>query len=690
MALQDSQLLAKTGINYDIKDEEDVLQESSPLTLDIDDETLVKIIDKKISNYQKFFTDKYDLFERRKKNEMYLFGRQITEKEKKKELKPYEARYVDNVLYEIEATLKATAMSRLPDMIVTPGNDTEESRQTAENVSKIIDDDLKKRETRQVLGMAFRHLPVYFTGVVKTRWDPVKDDYVFEVVHPDYIEVDETATSKDTDKMNFISQIVPITVEEATIRFPKAKEKLLEQLRKDGILPATPDGEVKKENMMSVIKIREVWFKYWQKKKDSEDEYEQVFGVVWKYKDVILHKTKNPNYDYEGEIKYFKYGEADNPVTKKELQPEDMLQMMVTGADVSNVKKEVVYRNYFDRPRMPFYLLGFDQWGKIPYDETSRIEQNIKNQENLDAQGKSIIDKIKARVKHIFSKEGGLRAEDIEKMDLDDPQQDILVDGDVAKVHSAIIPERPDSADYKNLDDTRSRMYAISGATAIRGQLQTDVATSNQIAREADFTRADDLVEDTINALAEWMAQWSLQFIKLRYTKDHFRKIIGPKGDVTFQKINRDMIEDGMEVRIKASGTDKLKTEKRAMDMAAAKLIDPLNFFRDIGASNPVQRTIDLMTFQTNPAAYMAKIQELGSNTKELVGSLLGGIPPVGNTPQGNPENQLNQLLGTNQTGRPQTNPAEPQAPVGNPSINNTAEIPVPPVGPPQASPRAL
>ena len=91
-----------------------------PLALDIDEEELVKIIDDRIENAQKFFDDKYNLTERRKKNELYLFGRHIDEKEKNKEFKLYEARANDNVLYEIESSLKPLAMSHLPDMAVLP------------------------------------------------------------------------------------------------------------------------------------------------------------------------------------------------------------------------------------------------------------------------------------------------------------------------------------------------------------------------------------------------------------------------------------------------------------------------------------------------------------------------------------------------------------------------------------------
>jgi hypothetical protein len=294
------------------------------------------------------------------------------------------------------------------------------------------------------------------------------------------------------------------------MRFPDKKQDLLDELRDDG-LPIDEDGNMPTTSLLSEIKIKEIWFDWFKKK---GDEWEKISAVMWKYKKCVLKKMKNPNFDYEGESKYFTYETPGDKTTKQEVKPEEMMMAMLTGQTPPNMQQEQVYRNYFDAPHKPFFFLGYDQWGKIPYDETSRIEQNIRNQENLDKRGKSIVDKLVGRVNHVFSTEGGLKADDIMKMDLDDPRQDLLVQGDVNKVHTTIIPERPDASEFKDLDDTRSRMYSVAGATAIRGQLQSDVATSNQIAREADFTRADDLVEDTINSCCEWMAQVSLHHYK--------------------------------------------------------------------------------------------------------------------------------------------------------------------------------
>lgn len=663
--------------------EEGVVQNADPLNIDIPDEELVKIVDRRIEDIKDFYDNKKNLTERRKKNVTYLFGRQIDDKEKREELKKYEARFLDNVLYEIETSLKPLAMSHIPDMIVLPGGDDPERKQSAKDLTTAINDTNKKRKQRKIVAMGFKHLPAYFTACIKVRWDPSigeYGDFRFDIVHPNRIMPDNKAKTNDVDEMDIVPETLPVTVQELFMRFPGKKEKLVEALKKDGVQLDDKDNW---KDLATEVNITEVHFTWYQKKGTKEliqepsldifepgVKWEKVEMVLWKYKDILLDKMLDPNFDHEGEDVLFVQDDPNDPNTKRELKPEEMMMRMMTG-DTSGIQQEKVYHNYFGKPKKPYFFFGYEQWGEQPLDETSRIEQNIRNQENLDDMGKRIVDKLKQRIKHIWGKDSGLKAADIQKMDMENPMLDALVDGDLSKVHKVIDPERPDAAEYKSIGDVRERMYGVAHASAVRGDLQSDVATTNQIAREADFTAADDLVEDTVNAAYEWMAEWQMQLIKLRYTEDHMRQISGSKGATTLLRLRRDVVGDGMEVTTKASTTDKLKAQKNALDMANAKLIDPLTFYEDMDMSDPKGRAEKLMLFSTDPATYMTKyILDLGT-TPQLIGAL-NGVPPA---PQLGP------------AGQPQPPQAPPVAPQG-PTPGNTQQVAAqPPVGPPTASP---
>lgn len=651
-----------------------------PLQLNIPDKELAEIIDDYEDDCDHFYEEKYHLFDRRRKNELYVFGRQNQQLEEDKQFKIYNSRYQDNVLYEIEGTIKPLGMSRLPDLMATPGNDSEDSVLMSEELSKVIDSEIKERQNRFVLGLAFKHLPVYFTSIIKAWWNPEIDDYEFGVVHPDLIKVDWTCPTHSADQMRFVIQKVPITVQQVEMRFPKAKEDFLAQLKKDGLIPGeNPTWAL----LATTIKISEVWFHEYRPKEDGK--VERIDGVCWKYKSVILAKMKNPNFDYEGEKRYFSYDEPGNKATKRSLNEGEVGQILMTGQLPDNVTEEQVYHNYFRFPRKPFYFMGYDQWGKQPYDETSRVEQNLQNQKSLDKRGKQIEETLNSRGHHILAK-GAVTPAELEEIDFDEPNLDLSVDGNPNEVYAYIEPERPTPQEFQEVNNIKERMYAIAHSTAVRGEIKAAApATSNQIAREGDFTAADDLVEDTINPAAQWMGDWAMQFIKLRYTEDHFRWIMGVAGRAVYIKLNRNMIEDGMIVQVKASGTDKMRAQNNAMEMAKMQLIDPYTFYVDMGLSDPEGRTEKLILLKADPTAYLQKVVK-GLNTSEALAKALTNAemtPPPGSQP--NPLTQASPMMAP-QPGATQP----PQAPVAAPGPQNTGNVPIAPPALPQASPRGL
>lgn len=586
-------------------------------------------------------------------------------------------------------------MSHLPDMIVSPSTETPESEKSAEEVSKLINDDLKKRQNRYVLGLGFKHLPVYFTAIIKVRWNPEKGehgDFEFYNVHPERIVLDHSAKSNNADDMRVISELLTLTVQDMVMRFPDKKEALFKKLKGLGKLSGQTDFTWK--DLATEIDFWEVHFTWYKKAKDANpdgspieepgNKWEKIEGVLWKFEDIILKKMKTPNFDYEGQTKLFKYDDPSDAGSKLPVTPEEMMISAALGHMPPNLAEEQVYFNYFKMPKKPYFFFGYDQWGKVAIDETSRIEQNVYNQDNLNSQGKQIIDTIKSRVKHIWSTDSGLDAGEIQNMDMENPKLDALVDGNVNNVHKAISPERPDAAQFNAISQTRANMFGLAGATALTGQLQSDVATTNQIAREQNFTRADDLVEDTINAASEWMSQWAMQFIKLRYTEEHFRKLLGSKGKFTFLKIKRDQIEDGMEVMIKSSATDKLKAQRNAMD--AAKLgppfVNPLDFFKDMEYSDPEGRTERGITLMADPTGvtYLTKfvlgLKDTAAQAQALTGQPQGGVPqqsvqvspPVpgaGTQIQPSPEGVTLSPSAQNTANIPQINPNVPGSPRG-------------------------
>jgi hypothetical protein len=598
---------------FDTKEREQVIEIQNPLSLDIEDSKLAHYFDKRIKQSEEWFEKEKNLKSRQKKNFEYIVGKQLDEKK----MKDYQARYIDNVIYEIESIIKPIALSRLPDLFVTQGVNGD--KDNAKRITDYINSDIKRRENRRTLAIAFKHLPIGFIGAIKYRWNPEKGrhgDYEFFPVHYSKLTLDHNAKSNDVQDMEFVAELTEMSVKELIMRFPKKKKELFERIGFED------EDETNENKLATKLDIHEIWFKWYEK---VGDKYKQVSAVSWKYRSLIFDKIKNPNWDYEGKENLFTYDDDKN---KKDVKEDQIREAAMNPLLMAQIQTETVYSNYFEQPEFPYIFLGYDQFATMPYDETSRIEQNIIKQDNVNKRGKQITEMAdRAKGKHVFSTSSGIKKEDLEDMDIDNPDNDLLLDGALGDVHQFIPGELPSQTLYQDQELNRKRMFESAGTNSTtRGQVETDVATTAQIARESDFGRIDDLVEDTINYAAEKMARASLQMIKLYYTKGHLKYIMGKDGEETYKKIQQDMIEDGMEVIVHASGTDKIMRKREAYEKAKMKMIDPLSFFEDTDTPRPKERTERLVAWLTDPATYQTKYL-MGLQTTDQMAQGLSNAP---------------------------------------------------------------
>ena len=577
-----------------------VIPTLSPLTVDIEDDRLLKYLkglEKEANTH--WNGDKINLKARREQNFKYRFGKQLIGLK----LKEYESEFIDNVIYEFEKTLKAMATSKMPDMIIEAGGigNNPERKLTAEMLTKalakIVDDD----KTKMDLGMMFQHMPVYLIAAKKYRHDP-KDGYVEEVINPEHIVLDHTALSANPDEMLFIIHYVEKTAKEWTMLFPKKKNEINEYVKSQH--PGATDDE-NDWLLAQKVRVAECWYDWIDEAEDFDAEKNPAFdfysGVAWMLSDtVLLGKTKNPNWDYEGHDVTTMNGEPIAPeMMEQVLQAQLMGQPQPQGFEVKRV-----YNNYFKRPKKPFIFMTFDQFLKSAIDETSRIEQNIPLQKSMDNVERQTDYMVKShKGKHMWSADSGMNKKELKKLDLDNPNMDIVgVKGDLDKSHKFLQPEMPPGEMFMHIQNRRDRMFAkasVHGAT--RGEVTTQVATTNQIAREADFTTNDDLVNSTILHTVKESLKARLHMMKLRYTQKDWQELAGiEEGKYLDLRLGNDSIDDGMEVTCKASTTDKLRAERNAESMAGLGMIGPYHYMKDLGVANVEDRVEELYLWNNN------------------------------------------------------------------------------------------
>ena len=557
---------------------EEVTVESKPFDLNIEDSDFCAIIDKKTDDSQQYYTNTLHLDSRRRTNNDFWIGKQLDESK----FYDWQTPYKDNLIWQDLETRIAIASSRMPDIVVTPSSDKDLKKDAAKQLEKSLDIKIRNDVTKRLIKHGLRALHLDLQSAIKIRWDKNKGengDFTFERVRADRILVDHTATIPDdgytADNMEWIVEWIEEPISVVVSKFPGTREALFAAL---GIVKGT------QRQMATKIKYQEIWFTWYDK---TGDIYE---GTAWKYKKVVLGKTKNPYYDWEGYEK-----KLDKP-------------KMVDGKEVS---VETLYHNHFDRPRKPYIFLSHQSLGNNPIDDTSAVEQAIPIQKLVNKRGRQITEIAdRAMPKLAFS--GRYIDKEQAKRITNDPDEHIWIQN-AENIQQALLPIpgiQPAPILYNDLVGNRMQIdskFATHSTT--RGETQpSESGVSKQVTREGDLMVSDDIVNIVVERVVYEMANWATQMMKVMYDKSHFVKDIGPDGQYLQIEMTRDRIDDGIAVNVKASTVDKQQKRLDALTLASRRSIDPLSLIEDLDMPNPKERTKRLMAFLSNDMASYAKV----------------------------------------------------------------------------------
>lgn len=569
---------------------EEITIKADPLKLDLEDHEFVSTIDQFIQESVAYYQKKR-LYERQDKVLGYYLGNQLPQGARR--LAEWQTPYVENVVYESVRRIKPIATSRLPDLTVK-GPDPKISKL----VTDVLNTDIQRRKNRRVLSQAHVHEQLYFYAVIKARWNAEQGDYEFVNVHPKNIVWDHTCKTNSADDMRIVAENAEFSIKEICMMFPKAKEDLLTYLGYE------EDKDRTELNMASKIKVWEVWFHWYKETVDpdtGESKWEKIHGVVWKHNSVVLGKMRNPYYDYQGKVRLF------DPKVKERMgmSDEELLQSVMQDTEL---QVDTIYYNYFKSPRKPYFFMVYESLGDDPIDATNRIEQVLYFQDHINDEGRQIIDMNERSAGKVVFNSEAIDKKTVKTIDWRNTRQAVAV-GDSKDLRASIyhvpMPAAPAQL-YKSKEENRSIAFEMLGVNATtRGVKQGEQTLGEaQMFREQDFGFIDDLVEDTINEAAEWMAQWAMQFIRIFYTSKHYRQVVGKDGATLEAAIDQDFIDDGMIVEVGASAVDKMMRKRLAMETFKLGASDILSFYEDLGIENAKEKARRSFLMKTAPQLY--------------------------------------------------------------------------------------
>ncbi len=197
------------------------------------------------------------------------------------------------------------------------------------------------------------------------------------------------------------------------------------------------------------------------------------------------------------------------------------------------------------------------------------------------------------------------------------------------------------TAHFSNLTHSETifdNIMGVHGAT--RGAQGGNTLGQDIISRQQDFTRVD-LITRVLNRGVARLAMGLVQLMKMFYTETQVVKIIGEEGAVEFVRLNRDDINDYIEIIVKSGDNlpmDKVSLRTEAVQLWQLGALDPVTLFERLDFPNPSKAAERLQAWKQGQltAETQAKIAEIAAGAKFGAEAAAAGAPPTTpGTPQG-------------------------------------------------------
>lgn len=556
---------------------EEMYSRSDALNLKLGGEKFLEVIGKRIEDGDGFWNSKLDLKSVRDKNELRYLNQNF-EASGQRELYPHEIMYRNNRIFLSIETLASNLVAKIPVPEVVEAQDTDASRELADNYGKFLYRKAQDLHVKGSLQMAAKHLLVgYRLGVVKSTWDfnggQLKSDGKYtgdpavHYVRPHKLVIDADTEAEEVGNPPLIAENIRKSVEEIGFMFPDKKDEFIKAVA--GNTGKTHVG------MNTKVGIYECWFSFF------DDDGTPLEGLGWKYKNISLDYGINPFYNYD-----------DDP------------------------KKS----NFLQRPPKPYTLINFLSIGRWVFDDTSLTEQAASQQDILEKRGRQVTQNADQGEGSKIFNTAQINAKDAETY-TGDPRKNILVKGDVRTAFGRVPPNELSQAVYKDKQDARVEIDDIFGTHApIRGA-QTEAETLGQevMSQRSDLGRLNTLSEAIENGAADVYGKIT-QLYKVFGTEEQFVSYTGLEtGKTTFITFSRDKIEDGVMIRVQPGSLkpdDKLADRNEAVELAKiGGRIDPLSFAEKWHVEKPREFAQRLFYFLFMPDRYAQEVLHIGEPT---------------------------------------------------------------------------
>lgn len=483
---------------------------------------------------------------------------------------------VENRIFEAVETIVPIVTAHAHQFQVLPGSEDDEAMTRANNLQKVLARKYETIEMQRKLEQVTRHILCYRFGVMKWEWSYEKDDVDVRVIDPRMILVPRMQV--DPHDLPYKIEIQEYTKKEMEEYFPETKI--------DDLAPESVIDVGKKEMSKKLYRVYEVW----------TNEM-----VAWFCSKKLLEKKANPYYDFEGEEKAY---------IKRD------------GKKGAKIAKKLVFSNIFDRPTDPYVFFTTYAIGEDPFGSTSLVEVGIPIQDSINTQKRRIIDNLRRMGNgQVYIDSDAMSQEESDNIT---DEVGLIIRGEGVASQNKIKrePGTPlPTAHFSNLQHSEmvfDNIMGVHGAT--RGTAQAATLGQDIMSRQQDYTRVD-LITRVLNRGVARLAMGLVQLMKMFYTETQVVKIIGEEGAVEFVRLNRDDINDYIEIIVKSGDNlpmDKISLRTEAVQLWQLGALDPVTLFERLDFPNPARAAERLQAWKQGQltAETQAKIAEIAAGAK--------------------------------------------------------------------------
>lgn len=519
-------------------------------------------------------------------NQRYWVGKQFPDAEYENGKRPL----TDNITFEALETMIPQATQRNPEPIVSCDN-SPDTKIVADKIHMALEYLAEYNHLKTKLKKGVRQWALRFVGCWQIGWNGEDNEIVVKVINPKDLILDPNGYIEDGEYFGeFLGVRLQDSAQNLITRFPEHEDKILKI------------AEGKMGSLMGYIQ-------WWT------DEF-----VFYKMKDIILHKSKNPNFNY----------------------PKQEITIDETGQPVP---RTVLGHNHFARPKMPFTFLTVFDLGDEPCDKTGLIAQGLVTQDNINKGLKQYdrnVDNINGGVVVnglMFNKEQAAQVAEARRQG-----RTIVTPGEPSK--ALMFPENHDIPEvvYQRIQDDRVRFMArfgVSGSTP-DGTEQEETVRGKIIASQQDTSRTGGGVTEHLELAASRIFNHFLQMIYVYWDTAHTISVIGPQNTTEMQQFQASEIPMGIKFSVSVQNgsmipQDELSLYNEAMGEWEGGVLDPLSYFEKTKDPNPEERATKLMLYKTSPVLYMQQFLKIAPPVAPPIatggGGSTSGAPPNSITP---------------------------------------------------------